>query len=178
MNSIKKSLSLKLLVASTIAVSSLTYAPPASAQLFELAAGALSIFNNLTKKSGPQQTPQQAPPVVIPQRQLPPSSPKYTVGAGNLNGNTINLCISGCMPSGTQAVPPRPQSFPTFPPARVTQSPTPIPQQAVPSKPGIVNTVPPGATTQPRTTTAPPQPAPNRPVLTIPPIPLPVNIPN
>ena len=177
MNSIKKSLSIKLLVASTVAVSSLTYAPPASAQFVEMALGALSIFNNLTKKSGPQQTPQQAPPVVIPQRPLPPPSPKYNVGAGNLNGNTINLCISGCLPSGTQATPPRPQSFPTFPPARVTQSPTPIPPQAVPPRPNSVNTVPPGATTQPRTT-VPPQPAPNRPVLTIPPIPLPVDLPN
>lgn len=152
MKSKNKGLAIKLAVTSTIAITCLVPAQPASAQILELASGALSIFNSLTGKSKPQPQP-APPPVVIPQRPMPAPIPDFTVGADNLNGNTINLCISGCLPNATQAIPPRPNTFNTFPPT---------------------NTIPPGTVAQPATPVPPqPAPAPNRPVLTIPPISLP-----
>lgn len=69
--------------------------------------------------------------------------------AGNFNGNSLNLCVSGCLPNGTPANAPIPNTvINTFPPTTVQQPGTPLP----------------------------PQPAPNRPVLTIPPVSLPVNL--
>ena len=144
-----KSLAIQFAIASTI-VLSLAPAQPASAQILELATGALSILNSVIGSgSKPQSAPQPvAPPVVIPQQTIP-SSPDFTVGAGNFNGNSLNLCVSGCLPNGTPANAPIPNTvINTFPPTTVQQPGTPLP----------------------------PQPAPNRPVLTIPPVSLPVNL--
>ena len=145
MNGINKALTIKLAVVSTVVTaSSLVPAQPASAQLLEMASGAaLSILKSITGQSKPQ----PAPPVVIPQQPIPPQTPKFDVGTGNFNGNTLNLCISGCLPSGSQAMYPRPNTMNTLPPGTIAQPVTPVP----------------------------PQPAPNQPVLTIPPISLPMN---
>ncbi|MDJ0569170.1 MAG: hypothetical protein QNJ53_08980 [Pleurocapsa sp. MO_192.B19] len=139
MNSINKTLTIKLAVASTVALSTLVPAQPASAQLLELATGALSIFNSITGKSNPQPAPQQAPPVVIPQQSIPRPSPNLNAGTGNLNGNTINLCISNCLPSGTQAIPPRPNTINTFPPSTIAQPRIPVAPQPAPNRPVLSN---------------------------------------
>ncbi|HEY9771325.1 MAG TPA: hypothetical protein V6C71_23005 [Coleofasciculaceae cyanobacterium] len=141
-----KSLAIQFAIASTVFLS-LAPAQPASAQILELATGALSILNSVIGPK-PQSAPQPvAPPVVIPQQTIP-SSPDFTVGAGNFNGNSLNLCVSGCLPNGTPANAPIPNTVVnTFPPA-VQQPGTPLPPQTVP----------------------------NRPVLTIPPVALPVNL--
>jgi hypothetical protein len=159
MKSIYKVLTINLVVASMTA-----FAPvqPASAQLLELATGALSILNSVTGNSNSQPAPQPVPPVIIPQQSpAPPLTPNIKAGAGNFNGNTLNLCVSGCLPNGngTQAIPPStiaqpaPQvippgvnpSFPTstiaqptpqvIPPNTTVQPVTPVPSQPVPSQP-------------------------------------------
>ena len=97
--------STRLTITSLIITSTLVSAQPASAQILELATGALSILNSVTGNSQSQQARQQvAPPPVRPQ-QLP-ANPKFNVGAGNLNGNKINLCISNCLPVGSNVNPP------------------------------------------------------------------------
>jgi hypothetical protein len=159
MKSIYKVLTINLVVASMTA-----FAPvqPASAQLLELATGALSILNSVTGNSNSQPAPQPVPPVIIPQQSTaPPLTPNIKAGAGNFNGNTLNLCVSGCLPNGngTQAIPPStiaqpaPQvippgvnpSFPTstiaqpapqvIPPNTTVQPVTPVPSQPVPNQP-------------------------------------------
>ena len=98
-------------------------ARPADAQILELAGGALSLINSITGNSRSQPAPQPAPPPVAPRPMAPPS-PSFSVGAGNLNGNKINLCVSGCLPHQGQIAPARPNVIHTFPPA-VSQ---PVPQ--------------------------------------------------
>ncbi len=138
-----KKLNLGFAFALTVVVNSLAPAQPASAQLLELATGALSILNSVTGQSAPQSAPQPSPPpVVVPQQPIPNRTPNLSLGTGNFNGNNFNLCVSGCLPHA-------PQPIPTFPSGTVVRPVTPVPQAV--------------------------QPAPNRPVLTIPPIPLPVN---
>ncbi len=158
MKSIYKVLTINLVVASMT-----TFVPvqPASAQILELATGALGLVNSVFGKSNSQPTPQPVAPVIIPQQQTaPPLTPDMKVGAGNFNGNSLNLCISGCLPnsSRTQAIVPRVNSVNTFPPSPIVQ---PAPQVF---PPGInpVNTLP-SATTQQLGTPVPSQPVPNNP---------------
>jgi hypothetical protein len=179
MKSIYKVLTINLVVASMTA---LVPVQPASAQILELATGALGLVNSVFGKSDSQPVPQPVAPVIIPQQSTaPPLTPDMKVGAGNFNSNTLNLCISGCLPNGSrpQVIPPRvnpvntfpsvpiaqpaPQVFPpgvnpvnTFPPAPIAQ---PAPQVF---PPGVnpVNTFPP-ATTQQLGTPVPLQPVPN-----------------
>jgi hypothetical protein len=143
MKSIYKVLTINLVVASMT-----TFVPvqPASAQILELATGALGLVNSVFGKSNSQPTPQPVAPVIIPQQSTaPPLTPDMKVGAGNFNGNTLNLCISGCLPnsSRTQAIAPRVNPVITFPSVPIAQ---PAPQVF---PPGVnpVNTLP-SATTQ------------------------------
>lgn len=155
MKSSDKRLNLGFAIVLTVVVNSLAPVQPASAQLLELATGALSILNSVTGKS--QSAPQSSPPpVVIPQQPIPNQTPNLNLGAGNFNGNNFNLCISGCLPNAAQPVPPGAATFPT---STVPRPVMPAPQVVQPAMPA------------PQTV----QPAPNRPVLTIPPISLPPN---
>lgn len=115
-------LTLSLAIASAFVIGVIP-ARPADAQILELASGALSIINSITGSRS--QTPPQpvAPPAPAPSPMVPPS-PSFSVGAGNLNGNSINLCVSSCLPQQGQLVPARPNVIHTFPPA-VSQ---PVPQ--------------------------------------------------
>lgn len=59
----------------------------------------------------------------MPQKPISASIPDFTVGAGNLNGNTVNLCISACLPQGTtQATTPRQNPYNKFPTTNTTPS--------------------------------------------------------
>lgn len=83
-----------LLVALTATVATVAQPQPASAQLLEIAAGAL---NSLVRSKQPQpQIIQQRVPVPVPT----PSRPEFNVGTNNANGNHLNLCISNCLPAG------------------------------------------------------------------------------
>lgn len=109
------------LAIATVIILGLVPARPASAQILELATGAIGIINSLTGKSKPQPLSPQPAPQFIPPQQTTSSSPSFDVGAGNLNGNSINLCVSGCMPSGSQISPARTNTINTLPPGVATQ---------------------------------------------------------
>ena len=141
-----KKLNLGFAIALTVVVNTLAPAQPASAQLLELATGALSILNSITGQSASQSSP---PPVVVPQQPIPNRTPNLNLGTGNFNGNNFNLCVSGCLPHAAQPISPGAATIPTFPAGTVVRPVTPVPQAV--------------------------QPAPNRPILTIAPISLPVN---
>lgn len=71
-----------------------------SAQILEIAAGAL---NALVRSKQPQpQVIQQQVPVPLP---TAPNRPEFNVGTNNANDNNLNLCISNCLPAKS-AVPP------------------------------------------------------------------------
>jgi hypothetical protein len=158
MKSIYKVLTINLVVASMT-----TFVPvqPASAQILELATGALGLVNSVFGKSNSQPTPQPIAPVIIPQQPSTlPLTPNMKVGAGNFNGNSLNLCISGCLPNGnrTQAIVPRVNPVNTFPPSPIAQ---PAPQVITPGV-NPVNTLPSAPIAQPGTP-VPSQPVPNNP---------------
>ncbi len=181
MKSINHKLNTTLAIAALATIGNLAQAQPASAQLLELATGALSILG----LKG-----QQAAPQFIQPQPVHPQNRTLTFGADNFNGNTLNLCITGCLP--------RTATAPTAPPVFAPQ-PRPI---VIPQQPGVVSrqgsfssstirtqtgTVPPGVVVRPgvpvapqavppRVVPVPPRPQPRRPVLTIPPISLPFNL--
>jgi hypothetical protein len=99
MKNINRKLNTTLTIAALATVGSLAQVQPASAQLLELATGALSILG----LTGQQSTPQFLQP-----QPVYPQNRSLTFGAENFNGNTLNLCITGCLP--------RTASLPTTPP--------------------------------------------------------------
>jgi hypothetical protein len=152
MKNIYKLLTINLVVAS---ITAFVPAQPASAQLLELATGALSILNSVTGNSNSQPTPQPVAPVIIPQQSTapaPPLTPNIKAGAGNFNGNTLNLCISGCLPNGTQTLSPGVAPVNPFPAPSIPQ---PVPQ-TIPPGVNSVNTVPAPTIAQPVPQTMPP----------------------
>ena len=114
-----------LLVALTATVATVAQPQPASAQLLEVAAGAL---NALVRSRQPQpQVIQQRVPVPVPT----PTGPRYDVGTNNANGNSLNVCLSSCLPTGSAPapIPARvPQQIPQQMPQVVRQAPV-MPQQ-------------------------------------------------
>ena len=180
MKSINQKLGTGLAIALTVSISTLAQAQPASAQLLEIAAGAL---NALT---GNRQQPQ----VIRQPVPLPSSNRNFRFGTNNLNGNNFNFCFSGCLPNTAAATPQQPQ-YPVFPPRPI---PVGVPQQQGTFASTNVHTsngtLPPGAVPQrfpvqagvpaprvippPVRRPLPPRP-PASPVLTIPPIQLPIN---
>ena len=97
---------IRRIIASLITIGTLVPIQPASAQLLELATGALTILNSVTRSSQPQQTPPQ--PVAPQANPQQPAlvNPKFTMGTKSLNGNQINICISNCLPAGSPVYPP------------------------------------------------------------------------
>jgi hypothetical protein len=89
MKNIYRKLNTTIAIATLATVGSLAQVQPASAQLLELATGALSILG-LTGQQNTSQFLQPQP--VYPQNR------SLTFGADNFNGNTLNLCITGCVP--------------------------------------------------------------------------------
>ena len=169
MNSIKKTVNVGLALTLIMAVSQLAKPEPASAQIFELATGALNLLTGNKAEPAPQ-------PIIQPSI---PQNRETTLATDNFNGNSFNLCMSGCLPQVAA-----PEAIPSFPPSPVatgmpiapdgsfatstmqTQTGT-LPPGALP--PGAI---PPGAVPM----LPQPEPEPNRPVLTIPPISLPFNL--
>ncbi len=168
-----------LAIALTVTISTIASAQTASAQLLEIATGAL---NALT---GNRQQPQ----IIRQPVPIPSTHRNLNFGTNNLNGNNFNFCISGCLPNPVAASPQQPQ-YPVFPPRPV---PVGIPQQqgtfASTNIYTRTGTLPPGVVPQrfpvqagvpaprvvPPSVPRPLSPPPRRPVLTIPPIQLPIN---
>lgn len=70
---------------------------PASAQILEAVGGAI---NAIIGGNKPQpQVIQQRVPVPVP------TGPQFDVGTNNANGNSLNLCISNCLPPGSIPAP-------------------------------------------------------------------------
>jgi hypothetical protein len=182
MNKINRGINTGLAIALIATTSTLMQTKPASAQILDIAAGAL---NALLRSKQPQpQVIQQQVPVPVP---AAPSNPDLNVGTNNANGNNFNLCISNCLPNSPTA-----SSSPVNYPATVSmpqqmpqQLPQQLPQQIAPApiaqqqQQSVASTtvmsqngsLPPCVVPQPQTL------PPNNPTLNIPPIGLPVNLP-
>lgn len=93
-----------LAVTLTVATGCLAQIQPASAQLVELATEALNTLSN----SGQQylSSPPPPSPGSTPQPSVSWSDFAGQIGTANLNGNTINLCLSGCIPQTNQPIQP------------------------------------------------------------------------
>ena len=175
MKNLNNKLQTGLAILTLATIGNLTQAQPASAQLLDIATGALKILGLRGQQPAPQLI---QPPAVYPQNR------STSFGTDNFNGNSVNLCITGCLP---RAAAPRPTTQPVFVPQ---QRPVGIPQQGSFSSTTVrtqAGNLPPGAVVRPgvpvppqavppRTATVPPRPQPRRPVLTIPPISLPFNL--
>ncbi len=160
-----------LTIAITVTLGNLAQTQPASAQLLELATGALNILGIRG---------QQAAQQFIPQQPIQPQNRTFTLGTENFNGNTLNLCFTGCLPNvaATRPTPPPSIFTPQPRPVGIPQSgvsTTTIQRQTSSVRPGVP--VSPQAV-PPRVVPVQPSPQPRRPVLTIPPISLPVNLGN
>ncbi len=185
MKSLKKTVNIGFALTLMMAVSQLAKPEPASAQIFEafeLATGAINLLTGNKAEPAPQ--PIIQPPI--------PQNRETILGTDNFNGNSFNLCVSGCLPQATT-----PEPIPSFPPSPIatgmpiapdgsfatstmqTQTGT-LPPGAIP--PGALppGAIPPDALPQgaipPGAVPMVPQPEPNRPVLTIPPISLPFDL--
>lgn len=91
-----------LAITLTTTLSTVALPQPASAQILDIAAGAL---NALIRSKQPQpQVIQQQVPVPVP-TPTQPNGPEFNVGTNNANGNTLNLCISNCLPNGAPSLP-------------------------------------------------------------------------
>lgn len=105
---------------------------PASAQILEAVGGAVNAILG-TNKPQPQVIQQRVPVPV-------PTGPQFDVGTNNANGNSLNLCISNCLPPGSIPAPVGiPQQIP-----QVIQQQRPIiqaPIQQVPVQQQTSNTV-------------------------------------
>ncbi|MEO0836545.1 MAG: hypothetical protein AAFY16_11315 [Cyanobacteria bacterium J06642_3] len=99
-----------LIIALTASLATIAQPQPASAQILEIVSGALG---GLLKSKQPQpQVIQQKVPVPVP---TAPSKPDFNMATNNANGNTLNLCISNCLP-------------PSATPAPIVRTPQPAPQ--------------------------------------------------
>ncbi len=175
MKSLERTVNFGFALALTLTLSQLVSPQPASAQIFDLLSGAYNLLSGNKDQSTPQ-------PIIQPQPI--PQNRNFTLGTSNFNGNTMNLCLSGCVPNASAPVEvPVPNSFPPAPaPVGV-----PLPSQssiATSMMQTQIGTLPPGAMIEPGFPIPPqavaplppqPEPQPNRPVLTIPPISLPIN---
>ncbi len=165
MKGIDRKLGTGLTIVFTVSIGTLAQAQPASAQFLEIATGALNAITG--NKPQPQIIQQPVP--------LPTTHRNLRVGTNNLNGNNFNFCISGCLPNTATATP-QPSQYPVFSPRTIPMA---IPQQSNITSTSIytrTGTLPPGAIPQRSPVPgviSPPPPA--RPVLTIPPIQLPIN---
>ena len=110
MTNLNRKLNTGLIVALTATLATVAQPQPASAQILEIVSGALG---GLLKSKQPQpQIIQQKVPVPVP---TAPSKPDFNLGTNNANGNTLNLCISNCLP-------------PSSNPAPIIRTPQPAPQ--------------------------------------------------
>lgn len=173
MKGLNNKLNQGLAIAIAVTIGNLAQAQPASAQLLELATGALNILG-IRGQQAPQFIPQQPPQ---------PQNRSLTLGTENFNGNTLNLCFTGCLPTATR---------PTPPPPVFMRGPVGVPPQGNFSSSTVrtqTGNLPPGAQVRPgvpgtpqgvppRTAPVPPRPQPRRPILNIPPIPIPINLGN
>ena len=100
MTNLNRKLNTGLIVALTATLATVAQPQPASAQILEIVSGALG---GLLKSKQPQpQVIQQKVPVPVP---TAPSKPDFNLGTNNANGNTLNLCISNCLPPGAAPAP-------------------------------------------------------------------------
>ena len=96
MNNYIGKFNLGLVIILTTTLTTIARPQPASAQILEIAAGALNAL--IRSKQPPQpQVIQQPVPVPVPTQ---PNGPEFNVGTNNGNGNTLNLCVSNCLPTG------------------------------------------------------------------------------
>jgi hypothetical protein len=171
MKKINRGLNTGFAIALIATTSTLMQTKPASAQILDIAAGAL---NALVRSKQPQpQIIQQQVPVPVPT----PSNPDLNIGTNNANGNNFNLCISNCLPNSPTANS-SPVNYPPTVPVQMPQQivPAPIAQQQQQSLSSTTvmsqnGSLPPGVVPQAQVL------PPNRPTLNIPPIGLPVNLP-
>lgn len=150
-----KKLTATLAIALTVGISTFSTPQPASAQVLELATGAINaLFNR--------------PPKPLPNH-------NFSLGTSNLNGNTFNLCLFPCTPGGMSS----PVRLPVGQVPSVSS--TAISPQGSFSQSSVSNqmgTLPPGVRPgMPFPGTVAPQPTPPRPTLVVPPIRLPINLP-
>lgn len=136
---------------------------PASAQILEAVGGAVNAILG-TNKPQPQIIQQRVPVPV-------PSGPQFDVGTNNANGNSLNLCISNCLPPGSIPAPVRvPQPVP-----QVIQQHRPVVQAPIQQAPIQQQTS--STVVQQSNQSASVQNTPNRPTVNIPPVSVPVNLP-
>ncbi len=142
----------------------ITLAQPqaASAQILEAVGGAINAILGGGNQSQPQVIQQNVPVPV-------PTGPQFDVGTNNANGNSLNLCISNCLPPGSIPAPiGLPQPVPQVVPQVVQQpisAPAPIQQQTS------------STVVQQSNQSAAVQNIPNRPTVNIPPVSLPIDLP-
>ncbi|MEM7593528.1 MAG: hypothetical protein AAF383_18780 [Cyanobacteria bacterium P01_A01_bin.83] len=112
-----------LIIAVTASLATIAQPQPASAQILEIVSGALG---GLLKSKQPQpQVIQQKVPVPVP---AAPSKPDFNMATNNANGNTLNLCISNCLPPGATPAPQVVQQRPVIQQAPVIRQ-QPVAQQ-------------------------------------------------
>jgi hypothetical protein len=147
----------------------ITLAQPqaASAQILEAIGGAI---NAIVGSDQPQpQVIQQSVPVPVP------TGPQFDVGTNNANGNSLNLCISNCLPPGSTPAPiGLPQPVPQVVQQPISAS-VPIQQQT--SAPAPIQQQTSSTVVQQSNQSAAVQNIPNRPTVNIPPVSLPINLP-
>ena len=169
MKSLERTVNFGFALAFTLTISQVVSPKPASAQILSLLSGAYNLL------SGDQE---QSPSQPIIQPSSIPENRNFTLGTSNFNGNSMNLCLSGCVPnaSASSSVPP---SFPTDPASVGVSAQSSIATSTVQTQ---IGTFPPGVEPGipvPPQAVAPvfpqPEPQPNRPILSIPPISLPIN---
>ncbi|HEY9767334.1 MAG TPA: hypothetical protein V6C71_02360 [Coleofasciculaceae cyanobacterium] len=167
-----------IIIALTATIATVAQPQPASAQILEVVSGAL---NALVRSKQPQpQVIQQPVPVPTP---VTPGRPEFNVGTNNANGNSLNLCLSNCLPAGSAPAPApvlAPQPIVTQIPQVVPQSP--IAQQqtssTVVNHNGVVNGTATAQTDQQSSSqSATVQNIPNYPTTNISPVNLPINLP-
>ncbi len=169
-----------IIIALTATIATVAQPQPASAQILEIVSGALGA---LVRSKQPQpQVIQQPVPVPVP---VQPGRPEFSVGTNNANGNSLNLCLSNCLPAGSApATAPSPVPVLTPQPI-VTQIPqvvqqSPIAQQqtssTVVNQNGVVNGTATAQTNQQSSSQSAIQNIPNYPTTNIPPVNLPINL--
>ena len=100
MHNYYRTIFVRLAVSSTVATVCLISTKAATAQLPDLANDALNMLDSVTEQSSQSQAAPQAGDASQPYQ----IDPNFKVGIDNFNRNTINLCVSGCLPAGTQQI--------------------------------------------------------------------------